>query len=367
MNRRVAASACLCLLLLLAGLPGEAPPPVLQVPGDSDTIQGAVDLAGPGTIIQVRKGVYLESVTISGKTDLTLLGKGKPMIETGGSADGITITGSEGIVVQGFVLQGVVTGITIVGSTDVTVSKCRIQSVEVDGVNASASSFVHVERTTVVGAGEDGLDIGDLPGVTDCTAVKNKVSDVGNHGVLIGGDRNLAEKNKVSFTGGHGLETRSTVLSNDNTFRGNRVKEAGIVGLLANGNGNLFEDNKVSVSGEEGLLLTDSAVGNIFRNNRASRAGAAGLGCHGTDNTVSGCKLSRSTGHGVEVTGDDNSIEQNKVAKAGSDGFHVEGSGNTFTGNKAKGSADLDLEDTHGQVGPNTYTDNSFPENNLGL
>jgi hypothetical protein len=366
MHRVAPAIACLCLLLLLAGVPGDLPPTVLHVPGDSDTIQGAVDLAGPDTIIQVRKGVYTEAVTITGKTNLTLLGKGKPTIETGAANDGITITKSEGIVIQGFVLQSVVSGITIQGSTDVTVTKCRIQDVDVDGVNASDSSFVHVERTTVARAGEDGLDIGDIPGVTDCSAIKNRISDVGNHGVLFGGDRNLAEKNKVSLTGGHGLETRSTVLSNDNVFRNNRVKQAGATGLLANGTGNLFENNKVSVSSDEGLLITETATGNTFRNNKATRAGAAGMGCRGTGNTVTACKLSSSTSHGVEVTGNDNLIELNKVAKAGSDGFHVEGTGNTITGNKAKGSADLDLEDTNG-VGPNTYTDNTFPKNNLGL
>ena len=68
------------VLAALLWLPSVAVADTFRVPGDSDTIQGAVDLAQPGDTVAVAKGVYAENVVLDGLTDVRILGKGKPTI-----------------------------------------------------------------------------------------------------------------------------------------------------------------------------------------------------------------------------------------------------------------------------------------------
>ncbi len=411
MNCFSRAVVCLAVLTAPAAALGTPPANILKVPGDSDTIQGAVDLAGPDTLILVSKDIHVEIVSIMNKTNLTLIGKGKPAIDVGLPTAAITIGNCDGVVIQGFTVQDAGVGVEIFGSTNVSVKKCLIRDMTEQGIRASDSSFVVVERNTLMDIDGDGLDIGDVPGVTDCSVLKNKLKDIGNHGILVGGDRNLVEKNVVSGTGGHGLETRSLVSSNDNTFRSNRAKDAGNTGMLANGTGNLFEKNRVVMTVDDGMRISAGSTGNTFLGNRISKAGDEGIRvegdgntigdckvsgagdegieivgnanlvedskssksadggmlCEGSNNTFRGCKASGSLGNGFDVRATGNTFEECKASKSAEDGFLVEGTGHTFTGNKATGSGDLDLEDLNGVVGPNTYVDNTFPDNNLGL
>lgn len=345
---------------------GDPPPAVLTVPGDSDTIQGAIDMATGPTIIKVKKDHYHEAVVFSVKSGITLLGKGKPVIDPQTADPAITIADSSDIVIQGFKLENALSGVEITGSTDVTVAKCEILAMTDDGVHALDSSFLVIEKNKVHDCGRFGLDIGDVPGASDCLVSKNKVEDTGAHGILLGGSNNTAEKNKVTRAGGHGLEVRSVVVSSGNTFRKNLVKQAGATGLLSNGTGNVIEKNKVITSAEEGLLVDETSSGNTITGNTLVKAGTQGLHVAGDENTVSGCKVVKAGEHGVLVAGDTNDFDGNKATKSASDGFHVIGTGNEFTKNKASNSGDFDLEDENAP-GANTYTDNVFKENNLGL
>ena len=91
MNWRIRIAVTLAGLLALAPVPLGVPPTILKVPGDYPTIQEAVTAAGPDTIIEVKKDIYTESVSISGKTNLTLLGKGKHVIDPGPGNGAIAI------------------------------------------------------------------------------------------------------------------------------------------------------------------------------------------------------------------------------------------------------------------------------------
>ena len=48
-----------------------------QVPQTYATIQAAVDAANPGDVIEIAKGTYEEAVNVIGRSDLTIVGKGK--------------------------------------------------------------------------------------------------------------------------------------------------------------------------------------------------------------------------------------------------------------------------------------------------
>ena len=98
-------SAALALLVGALSLPataGEPPvePEIRLVPKDYPTIQAAVNAALPGDEIRIAKGVYAESVTLTGKSGLLIRGKGA-IVNPGGGALAFTLTGCSDIVIEG--------------------------------------------------------------------------------------------------------------------------------------------------------------------------------------------------------------------------------------------------------------------------
>jgi nitrous oxidase accessory protein len=86
--------------LITALLPGLAAAATLQVaPGDS--IQGAIDRAAPGDVIEIQRGRYVENLLI-GKT-LTLRGIDRPTLSGGMKGDTIRVT-AEDVVIEGLIV-----------------------------------------------------------------------------------------------------------------------------------------------------------------------------------------------------------------------------------------------------------------------
>lgn len=86
--------------LITALLPGLAAAATLQVaPGDS--IQGAIDRAAPGDVIEIQRGRYVENLLI-GKT-LTLRGINRPTLSGGMKGDTIRVT-AEDVVIEGLIV-----------------------------------------------------------------------------------------------------------------------------------------------------------------------------------------------------------------------------------------------------------------------
>ena len=76
----------------------------IRVPQDSETIQGAVDMAAPLDEVQISSGNYVENIVVpTGLDGLTIRGKGKVVIDAhignlteGGSSDGMTFPHKSG-------------------------------------------------------------------------------------------------------------------------------------------------------------------------------------------------------------------------------------------------------------------------------
>ena len=72
-------------VLAVAASAAAARASTLKVPSDDyPTIQDAVDAAGPGDVVLVGPGEYLESVVLDGKSDLRIRGKGSPVVRPQG-------------------------------------------------------------------------------------------------------------------------------------------------------------------------------------------------------------------------------------------------------------------------------------------
>jgi hypothetical protein len=98
-------------MALAAGLVAAADGRTIQVPEDAATIQGAVDLAGPGDRVVVGPGTWREAVRIDGR-GLVLESKSGPsrtLIDGSGlSSSVLTVTGSraDSVVIRGFRVAG---------------------------------------------------------------------------------------------------------------------------------------------------------------------------------------------------------------------------------------------------------------------
>lgn len=400
-----------CLLALAPAAPAGDPPSKLRVPADFPTIQQAVDAAGPGATIVVSKGSYAEAVTLAGKTDLTLVGRGRPEIAPGAGLGALTLDACTDVVVRGFTLRDAAVGVRITGSTGVAVTSCRVEDTGGDGLLASASSALTLERNVVSAPGGRGLVLGDPAAVDDSSVRRNTITDAAGQGLLVGGARNQVRSNRIERAGAAGFGTSSAVASADNVFRGNRVEGAGDAGLLVHGSGNLFERERLRDAAGDGLRLGATASANALRRVRIDGAGGDGLRIEGSANFLRKLRVTAAAGDGCDIPGGGNLLESftvsapggrgfvldggsngvvdSVVEQAGSDGFavgaflnrcsscratrsagrgfFVNGFSGQFQHNTARDNGGLDLEDAAGVFSDNVYANNDFPDNNLGL
>jgi nitrous oxidase accessory protein NosD len=122
------------LLALLLGA-GVVHAETLVVPGDHATIQAAVDAAGPGDTIIVKKGVHPGPVVVQGKTDLTIKGKGKAVLD--GQSTGVALT--------------------IRDCVDVTVTKITITNAGAEAVLVDGGDDVGIWKVKVLNPGTCGV------------------------------------------------------------------------------------------------------------------------------------------------------------------------------------------------------------------
>jgi hypothetical protein len=118
-----------------------------NVPGDSPTIQGAINLASSGDTVLVAPGTYPENVTFAGKAIAleSSGGSAATVIDAGGS--GTVITLDPGVAVRGFTLTGGnvpgdgggILAFAVGGGWTAEVEACRITGNSAGGVGGGAA------------------------------------------------------------------------------------------------------------------------------------------------------------------------------------------------------------------------------------
>ncbi len=302
-------------MTFVALLAAAAEADTLRVPQDFATIQEAVDAAVAGDIVLVSKGPWAPFAVI-GKADVTIQGKGKPVVDGAGDlAPVVGIDASPGVTLVGLVIRNAGDrGIDVTGSTAVTISKCRLEDIEGVGINLAGSGHL-VEKTRISGTNSEAINIED--GAADIVLDKNRLTDT-DGAITFRGDGHVATKNRVKDSRDEGFSIIATnCLIEKNRFNG-------------------VDDDALDVEGDD----------NTFVSNRIRNVGSNGV------------EVSPAGGDPFVVTG--NLFEKNRVSKADGSGFLVETAGNTFRKNKAKQSGEFDVWDTAGR-GANVYEDNVFP------
>src|SRR6185295_10697346 len=193
-------ASLLVVAVALVVPPSAAAAGVLLVPQQYDTIQDAVDHAGFQDEVIIAGGTYPESVVVSNKNKVHIIGKGKVVIEPPGSSPALTLTDCTLCLVEKVRASGGVPGFLMNGTTtDCEFFKCRSEGSALDGIRIEASHNV-LEQCVVEDAARDGISLGGhaRSAVDQCLLFKNKVTDAAEAGVLINGSNNTIEETMVT-------------------------------------------------------------------------------------------------------------------------------------------------------------------------
>lgn len=367
------AASCAAVVLAAAAA---ARADTLKVPSeDYPLIQDAVDAAGPGDVVLIGPGTYDETISVSGKTDLTIRGRGRPVIASTSTIFPVLVGGSSGVLLTGFdVESGTVTvgessNVTLVNlrmtgsgqngfftsaNDGVLVSRCRVEGFHTNGVFDFGSTGLVVEKCRIEGLSGIAVYLGasGMEATPGAVVSKNRIVDAAA-GVNLGGPDNVVEKNRMEGLTGYGI-VEGDYGSDGAILVGNRIETTGAGGISAAGTGAVVSGNTL-----EGAGLFWAAGGGTFERNRVNGVAGVGLDLLGDGSQVTGNQVRDSGGDGIRVTGGACAVSGNRVSGAGGIGLLVDGSPNGIAGNRVSGSATFDLADTSA-AGANTYDGNRF-------
>jgi len=347
---------------------------VHHVPQEHPTIMAAVGNAQDGDTIIVSTGTYPEAVVVDGFTELTILGKGKVIIDPPGDADGITLTGCDTCLVQKLQVIDAVNGLRLVDCFTCSVEKCKVDGVSGTGILLEGCNNCFVEKCTITAPGGDGIGLG--AGGTDACQLahvaKCKIVEPGDDGVDLNGTNSIIDHNTVIDAGANGYRSESVPPATTNTFEKCKSFGAQGNGFEINGASNaiFFCTEKESVgnafhcagtgtyqlltckstkAGGTGILVEAGLDGTTVTTCKVKLPGADGVSMQANTAVLSKNKVTAAGNDGFAVGGDGGFYEKNSAMKSNSDGFQLLGTGNEFTKNKAKGSVTgFDLNDQSG-------------------
>ncbi|MFN0206915.1 MAG: nitrous oxide reductase family maturation protein NosD [Planctomycetota bacterium] len=385
------------LLLLFSGLICFSGAAAAQtVPDDFATIQEAVDNAGNGATITIKKGTYNENVIIDNKPNISIIGKGKPVI-SGGIGAALTITNTNNAFITGITVRNSgARGIHVTNCTDVTFSKCAVSDISGNGIDVEDCDGIVIELCTISNPAGHGIQLstGKNGETTNSTINKCKINSTADDGIHIRGSNNIVNQCTITDPGADGIGLEDGAAGGvNNQFIKNKIVSAGGDGIRLQGTGHSVTQNKISdsiddgirVSGdghtihkniitntvEDGISVRLDAINMTISQNRITGSSGDGINIRaGAVNIMLlSNSVSNSAGDGIdiELSGDGHTLTSNKCTKSGGDGIQIGGEDNIITLNTASGSLGLDLRDQNGAPGFNSYSGNKVKTSNIAV
>lgn len=236
--------------------------------GPEESIQDAIDRAGPGETILVKGGVHMESLSIN--RSVHLVGEDRTRIDAGATNCGVVLlSGAKGSSVSGFEIRssgGI--GIYIL-SDDNSISNNSITGC-LDAIRIERAAHNQI-RGNSVNNNTNGIVLYDSnENVIEENLVqdndRNEESDCGI--TLAYSHKNAIVKNELTNNGDAGISLRA---SSNNTISENRISRNDWYGILLtqSSDGNRIAENEVFENEDSGIYLEGSRY-NILKANRAA-------------------------------------------------------------------------------------------------
>ena len=198
-------------------------------------IQGMIDIASPGDVIEIPSGTYYERLNVNKQLTLRGVdtGNGMPVIDAGGSGNAITLS-ANGCTIEGVMVTNSQYGIYLVSSSNNTVTGNTVTST-VNGIYLYSSSSDNV--------------------ISD-----NALRENSQRGIYLSNSCNNNEISGNAITSGtYGIEMLTTCSNNEIT--GNTISSTGFYGIrIHKSPSNFIEDNEISDSQYGMYLSSDSIV-----------------------------------------------------------------------------------------------------------
>lgn len=269
--------------VLLGLCPGGASALTLSVPGDFATIQGALDAAQPGDVVEVAAGTWFEHIEFpasgSPGQPITLRGASgtRPILDgTGVSGENLVLIDSKShLRLQGFEIRNLLgandaSGIRILGAgRDLEIRDNRIHNIR--GNDAMGITVYGTEATPIEDLVIDGNEIYDCdPARSEALTLNgnvrafeitnNLVRDVNNIGIdMIGGETDIQPDPS--------LVVREGVVRGNTVLRANSIYEGGFAGgiYVDGGREIVIENNRVAES-DLGIEIGAENAGTVAEN-----------------------------------------------------------------------------------------------------
>lgn len=352
----------------------------LRVPTEGlPTIQSAVDAAQPGDTIIVEPGTYRESITISGRTGLTLRGEGRPKIDAQGVDQPLVISNSTDIQVKGSrLLRAASDGVSIDRSQGITIADSFIKNTATGhGIRVSTSHGVRLMENTITKVAGDSIGMPRQESVVSNTLIRNcgRAGAPFSSAVVVSATEWIVEDNQINFKArldaGQGEDRDGIqILSGDrNIVRGNEIRGfRGVAIQVSGGERQRILRNAIHCSGNtSGILIVSSMkaklAGNHIEDCRIAVVARDGSG--GTrfvDNVVR-----RSISAGMVIFAGRSVIKRNRIDESGWVALQIGGLQNRIAENTSRNNGRdkrregwrYDVVDAQ-KKGRNLYRDNDF-------
>lgn len=319
----------------------------LLVPEQHRTIQTAIEAAEDGDVISIRAGRYGQDVTISGMTNLTLVGRGPVTIM---AADrGLLAENSTGLTLSKLRFDNGFICVQIRNCEDVLLEKFQVKNAVRDGVFVMGSTNVRIEKGKVKDCTNDGVSLADGnpdDPVTFSSVTKVNVSGCGGDGIVVLGSNVTVSKCQVRDCGDDSFES-SIDGAGQVGFSKCKSRNAGDEGFELYSRGSIAEFCSDSRAGDDSFDVQGevSAVTNC----RSTRPSGDGITLAFTEGSGAlECVVTRAGGTGISLVSADECLVQDcKIQSSGANGVFIDGvsNDNTVRDTKAKNSGEFDLDD----------------------
>ncbi len=323
--------------------------PIVRVPQDFATIQGAITASAPGVRVVIAAGTYDEALSIQSTQNVELVAKGNgPVRIRGGASPAVAVTDSTSVLLEGLQLSSdSAAALEIDQSTSVRVSDCRIEATGDNAAEVTQTTAARFESCSINASSVGVILHGAACSLVDCDVTS------GSFGVDLLGDDMVVEGCRIHDCGSNGLQIGASGAPDTRRSLVRGCKITNVANKFAryrtSATDGLFADNRCKNSVETGVTIDTSSVEHVLLRNRLTRAGTDAIFYESARCRFDANVITRAGANGatVDSAAFDNLWTHNRISKCAANGFQLGNSTTVLIANTATQSGGNSIHDDH--------------------